>query len=319
MTLAIISDATIAQIADRIDFAGEVRRAFVATAKGAAHNAPVIRGPSDSDQHGINVKFGALLDAKLPIIGGKIGTYWPENVERGLANHSATTLLLNPATGYPQALVAARMLNRLRTAAGDALAVDALARDDATRLTLIGAGAQALFEVRAIVEVRRLEVIYVVSRNPERGRRLVEELSNLAPQVGLLPMEQAVRNADIIVTTTSARAPLFAADLVSPGTHISAMGADAIGKQELDPTLLQISRVFADQPEQAGIIGECQHLRGNDVYAIGSVLSGELPGRETDREITIFDSCGLAVQDLSVTNAALQAARDAGLIEEVQF
>ena len=319
MPLAVISDAAIAAIVDRIDFAAAVRSDFVAIAEGKAQNAPVIRAPSDAPDHGVNVKFGALLDEAAAAIGGKVGTYWPENAAAGLANHGAATLLLDPQTGYAQAFIAARLLNRLRTAAGDAVAVDALAREDASVLALVGAGAQAPFEARAIARVRRLREIRIASRSMTHAAAIARELADLAPDVTAMPMEAAIRGANIIVTATASRGTLFAAGLVAEGTHISAMGADAVGKQELDPAIFQSGATFADWPQQARIIGECQHAGDAPITALGAVLNGTALGRDRADQITIFDSSGLAVQDLAVARAAYKQAQAAGLVQKVDF
>ena len=319
MRLSVISDANIAAIVDKIDFAAEVRRAFIAIADGNAANAPVIRAPSDASTHGVNVKFGVLLDEQVATIGGKIGTYWPENAAAGLANHGAATLLLNAETGYPEAFIAARLLNRMRTAAGNAVAVAALARGDAEILTIVGAGAQAPFEARAIARVRRLKEIRITSRNEAHALALVQELSDLAPTVVAMPIESAVRGADIIATITSAREPLFPANLLYEGVHISAMGADAVGKQELDAAIFRSGAAFADWPQQAKIIGECQHAGDANITAVGDVLAGKSPGRTHASQVTIFDSSGLAVQDLAVARAAHRAAEAAGLGLIVDF
>ena len=121
--------------------------------------------------------------------------------------------------------------------------------------------------------------------------------------------EIACRTADIIVTATTATKPLFQADWVRPGTHISSMGSDAIGKQELPPQLSAQSRLFCDLPEQSARIGEFQHVdAGISLTAIGAVLSDTAEGRRTAEEITIFDSSGIALQDLYIAEAIIAAA-----------
>jgi ornithine cyclodeaminase/alanine dehydrogenase-like protein (mu-crystallin family) len=123
----------------------------------------------------------------------------------------------------------------------------------------------------------------------------------------------AVPAADIICTVTASRAPLFSSELVSSGAHISAMGADGPGKQELDPALLARSLLWADAPEQSLVIGEFQHAaRASEVRPLGALLLGEAPGRNTDDEITIYDSSGIALQDLAICAFALERAQAAG-------
>ena len=204
------------------------------------------------------------------------------------------------------------MLNAWRTAAADALAVQHLARADARVLTLIGAGHQALHDVLAIAEVRALERIHVCSRSTASAEALAATLRERGFPAEASDLEAAVRAADIVATVTPARAPLFPADWLRPGAHVSAMGADARGKQELDPTLLSCARLFADLPVQSRRIGEFQNLppppasspnTTPTITALGAVIAGAAEGRRNADEITVFDSSGVAVQDLAIADA----------------
>lgn len=319
--LTVVSDAAITAIIARIDFHAAVRAAYIEVATGIAASAPVLRAPGPAPEHGLNAKFGA----SSRLCGGKVGTYWPGNAAHGLPNHGATTLLLDPDTGYPEALLAARLLNRMRTAAGNAVAADVLARGDATILALVGGGAQAAFEARAICAIRPIREIRIGVRDPARAATIVGELAGLCARVTAMDIADAVRSADIVVTATSARIPVIDSSWIGAGTHVAAMGADAVGKQELDPALLPRAQVFADLVDQAIVIGECQHAAAQGLLAptaitnIGDVLNRISAGRDDDDSITIFDSSGLAVQDLHVARAALAAVRAAGLAVDVAF
>ncbi len=312
--LELVSESSIEQVLPRLDLVAAVRAAFVAAARGETGHAPVARLVI-AGRGGVNVKVGD----HGRLVGGKIGTYWAGNAERGLPNHGATTLLLDPDTGYPAAVVAARLLNRWRTATGDAVAVDALARPDAGRLGLVGAGAQALFEARAIAKVRRLREIRIGARDAMKAQGAARELADLASRVEIVSIEEAVRSSDIVVTATSATAPVIAAEWVAPGTHLSAMGADAVGKQELDPALFGRAALFCDLPAQSAVIGELQHAGSAVSTPIGDVLAGTAPGRTGSDQITLFDSSGIAAQDLHVAAAALDRARTEGLVVRVDF
>ncbi len=309
------------KLADRLDVMAAVRAAFVEVAAGGTQAAPVLRAPASAPDQAINVKFAAAGT----LVGGKIGTYWPDNVDRGLDNHCATTILLDPDTGFPAAFIAARTLNRLRTAAGNAIATEALSRPDSRILALVGAGAQSVHEARAIARVRDLDEIRIGARDPDRAAATAHALEPLGISVRICSIADAVAGADLIVTITSAREPLVRSEWVGAGTHISAMGADAKGKQELAPELTERATLFADWPDQSLVIGELQHghrlglFTRDAVTAIGDVLSGATPVRRSASDITLFDSSGLAVQDLHVAHAALEAARAAGLVEEVAF
>ena len=314
MRLEIVSDEAVSQISDGIDFDDAVRIAFLAAADGSARHASVLRVAGGREGEALNLKFGNSAG----LLGGKIGSYWAGNAARGLPNHAATTILFDPDTGFPRALLSARLLNRLRTAAGDAVGTDALARHDAEVLAIVGAGEQAFFEAQAIARVRRLKEVRVASRNPTQSELLAAKLQGVADTVEHRTVEQAVRGADIVVTATSARGWVVATDWVGSGTHISAMGADAVGKQELDPRILARASLFADLPDQAAIVGECQHAPSAPV-AIGDVLAGRALGRTRDDQITIFDSSGIAAQDLHVAEAALKVARARGVLQVIDW
>jgi ornithine cyclodeaminase len=140
----------------------------------------------------------------------------------------------------------------------------------------------------------------------------------------VLSASDACAQADIIVTATSARRPLFAAEAVRPGTHVSCMGADAVGKQEAPPELLRQAELFCDETAQSYAIGELQHV-ATDVRAgavrpavnLGEVLTGRHPGRQREEAVTVFDSSGLALQDLFLAAALLERAEQAGKVASI--
>lgn len=319
MKLEVVSDSSIAKLGDAIDVTGAVRAALIAAAAAEAANFPVLRAHGVNTAQAINVKFGNAPATGL--VGGKVGTFWPDNASRGLPNHAAATLLLHPETGFPRALVAARTLNLRRTAAADALAVDALARPEASVLVLVGAGRQAVAEARLLASVRELREIRIVARSLASSERTAQLLAGLAARVSAFgSVQEAVLGADIVVTVTPSRDPVLDVAWLAPGTHVSAMGADAIGKREL--VLRDDAALFADLPEQAFSIGELQHLdpeRRPSIRALGDVLADRAPGRTARNQITIFDSSGLAAQDLFAAEAALAAARRAGLVQTLDF
>lgn len=288
--------------------------AFAAFDRGQSQLFPFVAGHG-SDPH---TRFGAKLgyDGPRRTPGVKIGSYWPQNPAKGLGSHGSTTLLLDDDTGLPFALVAATHLTALRTAASDAMAVKHLARPEASVLAVVGAGHQAYWDARAIALVRPLDRVLVCARSPAAADGLAARLlgDGLPAEPSTLP--QALEVADIICTVTASRAPLFPAAAVRPGAHISAMGADGRGKQELDPGLASRASLWADLPSQSVQIGEFQYLgRAGEtrVAPIGGRLTGRLAGRTSEGEITIYDSSGVALQDLAICAFALDRARTEGL------
>lgn len=240
----------------------------------------------------------------------KIGSYWPGNDAYGLSRRGSSIVLLDPRTGRIDAVVEAAAGNALRTAAADALAVETLARTDAATLAILGTGHQAYYEATAVARVRPIETILVGGRDPERAAALADRLrSRLTITVEAVPVRSAVERADVIATATTAREPLFDADWVQEGTHISAMGTDGPGKQELPVELFDRARLFCDVTEQSRTIGELKHAPTHQpIRPLGAVLRGEAPGRTTAEEIPVFDSSGFALQGLALARALLRTA-----------
>jgi ornithine cyclodeaminase len=288
-----------------------VRAAFIAAAGGQATVFPAVIAHGGDPQNTFTIKSGSSPQ----FAGVKIGSYWPGNVD--IPRHGTTVLLIDQRTGRVGAAVEAGLVNAYRTAAADAVAADALARPDATVLTVVGTGHQALHECLALSRIRPLEAVHVVARTPEHGERFCAELVERGVPARMSGAEEACRAADVIVTATTARAPLFEAGWVSPGTHVASMGSDQRGKQELPPDLLGAARLFCDLPDQSVAIGEFQHIAARvadgtvTLTAIGDVLAGHAAGRRSPEDVTVFDSSGIALQDLAVATALLAASDDA--------
>lgn len=305
--ITILDEATTSALIDHALAFDAVRAALIAVADGSVPRVPVTTGSGAGEGQRYTVKSGRIGG----LVGLKVGAYWPGNEDRGMPRHSSTILLLDERTGRPRAVIEASRVNGFRTAAADALAVDALARADAATLAVFGAGHQAAFEVAAVLRLRPFRRVLIVNRDRARAEALAASFARDGLAVQVAGAQEAVAEADVIVTATNATAPLFQAEWVRPGTHISAMGADGRGKQELPPALLRGSLLFCDLPEQSVEVGEFQwvHEAVRDgtvaLTAVGAVLSGRAAGRRTDDDITVFDSSGIAAQDLAVAEALL--------------
>jgi ornithine cyclodeaminase len=317
MMFRVVRDAEARQLVDDDDAFDVVERGFASVARGSAIMFPPLAARGSDPITRFGAKAGVDVEARLP--GIKIGSYWPGNRSRGLPSHGSTTLMLDDKTGLPTALVAATHLNALRTAAADAVAVHHLASKDARRIAMIGAGNQAWFDLVAIRRVRSIEEVYVWSRRAADAASFAERVraTGLAAWTGDLPA--VVGAADIVVTATAAREPLVHAEWVRPGAHISAMGADGIGKQELDPALVALAHRYADLPAQSITIGECQHaykaglIAASSIVAIGDVVRGASSRPDDPDAITLFDSSGIAIQDLAMAKLVVDRAASAGL------
>lgn len=276
-----------------------VERAFRAHATGEATLFPVVREPlGDGAVFGIKSAGWSAHG----IAGLKAAGYWPGNASRGLENHQAAILLISAASGQLLAVLDGNVVTRQRTAAAGALAVRMLARPDAEVAALLGAGIQASAQVDALLHVHpTVQSLRVWSRNPFRAQALAARYAGRVSATTTANAAAAVKNANIVITATPSRQPLFGVEDVAPGTHINAMGADTKGKRELPPTLLDHAVLVVDDRDQSRAIGESQPpVQWSSLPpTIGEVLLSGREGRATPQEITIFDSTGIAIQDLA--------------------
>lgn len=315
--MLVLSDEVACECVSFDEVEAAVREAFLALHAGDARLFDVVRAHGAQERTNFAIKLACNLQSGF--VGAKIGSYAPDNASLGLPPHASTIVLFDAVTGAPRALIGAGRLNGMRTAAANALATRLLARPDSRVLGVLGAGHQAVCEAWAVCRVRPIEEVRFWAHSSRHCAAFTEQVSALT---GIVPKfcecEQVVRAADVLVTVTPSRAPLFAPHWVRPGVHVAAMGADAEGKQELDLALLSGSRVFVDAAEQAVIIGECQHavraglltlqeLRGR---TLGALLAGAVAGREHAAQITVFDSSGIALQDLAVAELVLRRAAE---------
>lgn len=254
-------------------------------------------------------RFSIKSAATGSFAGLKVGSFWPGNPAIGLPRHNSVILLFDQNVGRVEWVIEAGKVNAYRTAAADAVAADVLARKDASVLTIFGAGNQALFECIAIARVREISQVLVVARDSERGEAFVDTLRAQGLNAEQAPAQAACEQADIVVTATPAREPLFSADWVHPGTHVVSMGSDAAGKQELPPELFERAALFCDYPAQAVVMGDLQHFGGDRarITALGDVLLGRAKGRTSHDQITVFDSSGIALQDLTIARSLISA------------
>ena len=273
-----------------------------------------------------------VMPAYLEDIGAagvKIVNAHPRNPEKyGLPTVMATILLLDPKTGAPLAIMDGTTITNIRTGAGGAVAAKYLARKDSRVVAMVGAGVQAKTQLLALNEVLRIEEVRVNDLLTKKAEQYAEEMSKKlgADVKATKETRAAVEGADVVVTTTPARKPVLMNDWVSEGMHINAIGADAPGKQELDPEILLRAKVVVDDVEQAIHGGEVNVplskgviARGNIYADLGEVVTNKKPGRTSRDEITVFDSTGLAVQDIATDWVVYKKAKKLGKGEEVEL
>lgn len=281
------------------------------------------------DRHGLLVVMPGMLGGPLLkdldggwIAGVKVLTVVPENHLRGEESHQGSLLLFEAERGRPLAVIDASAVTAIRTAAASAVATRALARRDAGDLAILGSGTQARSHLDALRCVRPLRRVRVWSRRPESARRFAERESE---RLGITvePCEsaqQAVEGADLICTVTAATEPVLERSWISPGAHINAVGACTPAARELDADTVAGSRLFVDRRESALAEAGDFLLARNEkrvtddhiVGELGEVLEGTIPGRQSEDEITLFKSLGIAVEDLAAGARVYRKAVEAG-------
>jgi alanine dehydrogenase len=257
---------------------------------------------------------------RLDVASVKIVNSHPENPNKfSMPTVSATVLLLNPKNGALLSIMGGNNITAMRTAAAGGLAAKYLAKKNSRTVGFIGAGVQARTQLLALnTLIDKLEV-RVWSRTKEAKERFVAEMhpfcNNVDRMVAVEMIENAVRDADIVVTTTPSKTSLVSIDWIAPGTHINCIGADALGKQELDPAILKRAKIVVDDWEQASHSGEINVpfskgvLSKKDVWAeLGDIIAGIKQGRVANEEITVFDSTGLAIQDAATAELVYKKA-----------
>jgi ornithine cyclodeaminase len=299
-----------------------VREAFAKLALGEV-TLPVVLDLDIPERQGEFHVKGAYVHGS-PYYSIKTASGFFRNPELGLPVGAGMVCVFDSTTGMPVAILFDHgYLTDLRTGAAGALAADLLARKDASRAAIIGCGIQGRYQLEALLGVRTITQVDAFDVSRASAQTYAEEMSarHGIPVRAVASAEEAVTEADIIVTTTPSRQPYFAADWLHPGVHVTAMGADMPAKNELEAAVLQrADKVVADSLDQCLTQGEIHHavaagtLRREDVYAqLGEIAAGLKPGRSSDTEITVVDLTGVGVQDAAVANIVVSAARASGI------
>jgi alanine dehydrogenase len=317
MDTLILTQRTIRSLITMDQVVPAVERAFLAHGRGQALMPPKVY--IDLPQHGGDFRaMPAYLD-------GAAGLKWvnshPQNPARhGLPSVMGVYILSDPETARPLAVMDATWLTALRTGAAGAVASKYLALGQPRSLGFVGCGVQArvLYEAHRVIYGDSLD-LYMADANPAAAEAFAGEAGGDAVSVA------RAAACDIVCTTTPARAPVVQRGWIAPGAHINAMGADGHGKQELDPAILRAAKVVIDDRDQAVHSGEINvplatgELRIEDIHAtLGEVVAGTKAGR-MGSEITVFDSTGLAIQDVAVAQVIYELAQKRGVGQKVDL
>lgn len=276
-----------------------------------------------STDKGVTLIMPAYLHERSEF-GIKVVSVYDDNPNLNLPRITATVLVLDPATGSPKAFMDGTSLTAIRTGAGGGVAADLLARQDAKTVGLFGAGVQARTQLQAVMAVRDITHVSLISRTQASAQQLAAEISAWtdAPEVNIVATPQeVVADADIVICATTSATPLFDGNDLQSGTHITAVGTFVPEKREVDTTTIRrTNRIVVDSREA------CLEEAGDLIIPnaqidaeIGEIVNGDKQGRQSDEEITFFKSVGVAVQDAVAASVVLAEAeaKNFGIVVEI--
>ena len=279
-----------------------------------------------SKNQGQNLFMPAYVD-ELDIGGIKIVSVFPSNIEKGIISTHATMVLINEETGRVCSILDGTYLTKLRTGAAQGAATDILARKDSKVGILFGTGEQASSQLEAMLIARKLGKVYVFDINKKKAAEFADEMQRElkgyeAEIIADFDIDKVLPMADVITAVTTSKKPVFDGRLVKEGAHINGVGAYTPDMQELDEYLVKrVDRVFVDSkeavlseagdfiiPMKRGTIGS-NRINGE----LGEVISGKIPGRQSEKEMTLFKTVGIAVEDVVVAAEVYRRALSVGL------
>ena len=308
----VIAWEEIASVLPHIDLVTPIKEGFVAYSSGRAMLSPVGELPMPAGE--VHIKSGFIGGEAHFVV--KVATGFYGNPARGLSSSNGLFAIFDAECGAPVAILLDEgRLTDIRTAIAGAIAAECLAPANVTAVGVLGAGTQARLQLEYLKPITKCRRAVVWARRREAAERYCHDLACAGFDVVLAdePAEVAQR-ANLIVTATPSAAPVLHADDIRPGTHITAIGADSPGKNELDPLLLaRADLLVADSLAQCRERGDIAHalearcLREDKIVELGTILSGETRGRTQMDQITIADITGVAVQDLKIAQAVYSA------------
>ncbi len=331
-TIRVLSSADLKPLLTFAQIIDQAERAYVWKSEGLTSTFPLVFHEFAPGTADMDIKSGHLKPAG--IFGMKLVSFFEPNMQKGIAPLNASIMLYDDTNGLLRAVIEGAHLGGLRTGAAAALGAKHLARRSSEEFLVIGCGHQCTYQVAAMLTalpgIRRVSVCdprtpsQAVKMAVDLPERLEADFGIDAQGVGfeaIDDLEAAVRRSDVITTITPAREPIVKDSWVSPGTHINCVGADMKGKQEVESALVARARVFTDDTTQCVDVGEIEVPLSEKAISIeriageiGDVIVGAVQGRRSENDITLFDTTGLAIQDLAAAKAALDAAEanDAG-------
>jgi len=276
----------------------------------------------------MGVMPGAIGDPAC--FGVKLVSLFHDNPARGLSSHRGAIVLFESETGGAVAMMDASLLTAIRTAAASAVATRALARADATSLTIVGYGEQGEHHLDAMMAVRDITRLTVTGRNGDKAAAFAARAAQTYPQLTTThttDIQAAVKTADIVCTVTASPTPIVMGDWIAPGTHVNIVGSSIPSMREVDDAMVLRSAIWIDYlPSTLAQAGEIVDMIKAGTYAesdlmgeIGALLDGKIGGRGSDGEITTYRSLGVAAQDLAAAHYVTEQAGKQGIGQVVEF
>jgi ornithine cyclodeaminase/alanine dehydrogenase-like protein (mu-crystallin family) len=328
MKTLILSNTEVAELLPMKECIAVMREALSALANGLAHQ-PLRTIMRPADAKGVMGLMPAYISGDHAAFGLKAICVFPGNPAQGKDAHQGAVLLFSGETGELLAMMNASAITSIRTAADSAVATDLLARVDACKLAILGSGVQARSHLDAMSQVRSIKRCRVASRHLEHAQNFAEEMRPefSFPLEPVETVEEALEGADLIVTATTAVAPIVRREWISAGTHLNLVGSSTPKAREVDSETIAAASLFVDRRESTineagdyllavreGLIGP-NHIRAE----IGEVLKGDKPGRKSPEEITLFKSLGLAIEDLFAAEYLYRKAAERKIGSWVSF
>jgi len=339
--IIILNEETIKELLDIKNVIKVVEQAYTLKNSNQADLFPIITHIFESGKADMDIKSGHLKD-DANIFGLKLVSWFGENSKKGFPEVIGTIMIFDGKTGIPLGILSGEHITGMRTGSAGAIGVKYLARKDSENLLMVGAGHQAFFQVAAnltVLDQIKKVMVYdpidyklAVDFCHKIKEKLNEEILSKYKDDEILvkkydidfvatdDIEKSTSKADVIVTATPSRKPIIKKEWVKKGTHFSCIGSDMEGKQEIDENIFSKARIFVDDFEQASNVGETETpikkgiIKKEDIAGeIGEVIMGTKSGRLSDDEITIFDSTGIAHQDLLTATYAIKIAKEKGL------
>jgi ornithine cyclodeaminase len=328
MKILVLSHNEVVELLPIKECIAVMREALIALASGKVHQPlrTIIRPPEAAGVMGLMPSY---ISGERAGFGLKAICVMPGNPARGKDSHQGAVLLFSADTGELMAMTNASAITAIRTPSVSGVATDLLAREDACNLAIIGSGVQARSHLAAMSEVRSIKRCRIASRQIEHAQKFAEEMRPdfSFPLEVVDSIEEALADADLIVTVTSAVQPVVRREWISPGAHLNVVGSSHANAREVDSATIAASSLFVDRRESTineagdylfalrdGAIGP-DHIRAE----LGEILTGERPGRTSPEEITLFKSLGIGIEDLAAAEYLYRKARESNAGTWVEF